>query len=379
MIELEPPPAKQSKAADPVPSSVRLFQHDPVLDLASPVRNLILAIAALAAIAVALSRLLGATSGLAVTHTTVGTTPVTVFAPISGDRAPAVVIAHGFAGSQQLMQPFAVSLARNGFIAVTFDFLGHGRNPQPLKGSITETEGATTALIEEFAEVAAFARGLPASDGRLAVLGHSMASDIVVRYAQRDSDVAATVAVSMFSPVVTATSPRNLLVIVGALEPAALKNEALRIVAMAAGTVQIQENVTYGSVAAGTARRMAFSPGVEHIGVLYSRASLTQALVWLDTAFGRRLPDGDVSLDARGRWLGLLFLGLTVLAPPPFPHCCLVSPTAREGRTSHGVFCCRWPPRRLSSPHSSSGRRRPISCLSWSVTIWRHISRSMAC
>ena len=93
-----------------------------------------------------------------------------------------IVIAHGFAGSQQLMQPFAVTFARAGYIAVTFDFLGHGRNPRPLGGSITEIDGATRSLAAQTAEVVAFARTL--GDGRVAILGHSMASDIVVRVAQ---------------------------------------------------------------------------------------------------------------------------------------------------------------------------------------------------
>ena len=64
------------------------------------------------------------------------------------------------------------------------------------------------------AKVAAGVRGL--GDGRLAVLGHSMASDIVVRFAEEHPEVSATIAVSMFSPAVTATAPRNLLVIDGA-------------------------------------------------------------------------------------------------------------------------------------------------------------------
>jgi len=95
-----------------------------------------------------------------------------------------------------------------------------------MRGDITEGETITSALLRELDQVAAFARTLPDSDARLAVLGHSMASDIVVRYAKANPEVQATVAVSVFSPVVTATSPRNLLVIVGALEPAMLKAEA---------------------------------------------------------------------------------------------------------------------------------------------------------
>ena len=172
------------------------------------------------AILIGLFQLHRGSEGLSITKTTVGETPVTIFRQQSPASAPVIVIAHGFAGSQQLMQPFAETLARNGYIAVTFDFLGHGRNPAPMRGDITEGKAITSALLAELTAVATWARKLPSSDGRLAVLGHSMASDIVVRFAQATPDVEATVAVSVFSPVVTAASPRNLLVIVGALEPA---------------------------------------------------------------------------------------------------------------------------------------------------------------
>lgn len=216
------------------------------------VRGLV-AVLAIGAIALAISQLRGAAQGLSITRTTVGSTPVTLFQPATPGIAPVVVIAHGFAGSQQLMQPFALTLARNGYLAVTFDFLGHGRNPQPMRGDITEGTGITAALLKELGEVATYARSLPGSDGRLAVLGHSMASDIVVRYAQATPDVQATVAVSVFSKVATATSPRNLLVIVGALEPSMLRDEGLRIVGLATdGTAVAGES--YGSFSAGTAR-----------------------------------------------------------------------------------------------------------------------------
>ncbi len=268
---------------------------------------------ALLCIGTGLWQLESTTAGLSVTHTFAGQTPVTVFRPASSDPAPIVVIAHGFAGSQQLMQPFAATLARNGFIAVTFDWLGHGRNPQPMRGDVTKVEGGPTPmLLAEFGRVAAFATGLPGTDGRIAVLGHSMASDIVIRYAQAHPEVTATVAVSMFSPVVTPTSPRNLAVIVGNNEPGKLKDEGRRVVGMVSGGTP-DPGVTYGSFADGTARRVTFSPGVEHIGVLYSPESMAQARDWLDKAFGL---NGHGYLDERGPSLGLLFLGLTLLGWP---------------------------------------------------------------
>ena len=268
---------------------------------------------ALFCIGAGLWQLESTTAGLSITHFSVGETPVTMFRRESAAQAPVVVIAHGFAGSQQLMQPFAATLAHNGFIAVTFDCLGHGHNPQAMTGDVTKVEeGPTPALVREFGKVAAFAQSLPGSDGRIAVLGHSMASDIVIRYAQAHPEVAATVAVSMFSPVVTPTSPRNLAVIVGDNEPGKLKDEGRRVVSMVSGGMP-DPGVTYGSFADGTARRVSFSSGVEHIGVLYSPESMAQARDWLEKVFGLT---GNGYLDERGPALGLLFFGLTLLGWP---------------------------------------------------------------
>ncbi|MBP0614129.1 alpha/beta hydrolase [Jiella mangrovi] len=289
---------------------------------------LALAFLAFAAIGLSLLKLHSAETGVSVETTTIGDTPATIFRPERKPLGPVVVIAHGFAGSQQLMQSFALTFARNGYVAVTFDFLGHGRNPRPLGGSITEEDGATRALVDETAEVAAFARTL--GDGRLAVLGHSMASDVVVRFAEAEPDVAATIAVSMFSPVVTATEPQNLLVIVGDWE-GMLKREALRVVGLASAPQEAQPGVTYGDFAAGTARRAAFSPNVEHASVLFSQASLGEALSWLDQTFriGRTAP---ADIAARGPWIMLLIAGCVLLArqlAPLLPR--LAAPPAGAG------------------------------------------------
>ena len=125
--------------------------------------------------------------------------------------------------------------------------------------------------------------------------------------------MAATVAVSLFSPAVTATTPKNLAVIDGDNEFSHLKNEGLRVAGLAAGG-QAVPGVIYGSFADGTARRVTFSPGVEHLGVLYSPASMAEARDWLDRTFG--LSNGSGYIDARGPYLGLLFFGLILLGWP---------------------------------------------------------------
>lgn len=222
------------------------------------------------------------------------------------------MIAHGFAGSQQLMLPFALTLAQNGYVAITFDLPGHGRNREPLLGGIANDEKRDADLLGAVDQVTAFARTLPQSDGRLALLGHSMASDIVVRDAAAHPDISATVAVSLFSPGANAVAARNLLVIVGALEPPMIRDEGARVAGLPTGA-PLQPRMTTGSFADGTARRFSMSGGVEHIAVLYSRQSMEEALDWLNATFGRT---GSGWVDTRGPWLGLLFLGIIALSWP---------------------------------------------------------------
>jgi pimeloyl-ACP methyl ester carboxylesterase/uncharacterized membrane protein len=274
--------------------------------------NPILAVLAVVAIAVSLWNLHATMAGLEMKPITIGDTPARLYRSVPEQTAPVIVIAHGFAGSQQLMQPFAVTFAHAGYIALTFDFRGHGRNPRPLTGSITEIDGATRTLADQTAEVVAFARTL--GNGQVAILGHSMATDIVVRVAEADPRIAATIAVSMFSPAVTADSPKNLLVIVGDWE-GALKAEALRVVGLDTAKAPARPGVTYGDFAAGTARRAAFSPDAEHISVLYKQASMREALAWLDETFGVKRTVAPY-LDARGPWIVLLLVGIVVLGRP---------------------------------------------------------------
>jgi pimeloyl-ACP methyl ester carboxylesterase len=274
--------------------------------------NPALAVAAVLAIGAALWQLYQAQGDVTVSPLDIGGAPARIYRTAGVAASPVVVIAHGFAGSQQLMQPFAVTLARNGYTAVTFDFAGHGRNASSLTGSITEAQGATQTLVRETARVIDVSRGL--GDGRLAILGHSMASDIIIRAAQADRTVKAVVAVSMFSPVVTASSPANLLVIVGDWE-GMLKQEALRVVGLVSAPAMPLPGVTYGSFANGTARRAAFSPHSEHVSVLYSQNSMGEALAWLDQTFG--MPRAATPhLDARGPWIMLLLAGVVLLARP---------------------------------------------------------------
>lgn len=267
-------------------------------------------LAAAVAIVVSVWQLERLRGGLAVEPLAVGETPATVYRPASGAPAPAVIITHGFAGSRQLMEAYALALARSGYVTVSFDFEGHGRNPTPMSGDVTKIEGTTRLLMAEIGRVTDAVLALPFVDGRVALLGHSMASDIIVRQAIADGRVGATIAISMFSQAVTATEPANLLVITGAWE-GFLRAEALRAVRLVAPDAE--EGETARAADTGVVRRSVVAPNVEHVGVLYATLGLRAARDWLDQSF-ERSSDGEVA--STGVWIVLLLAGLIALAWP---------------------------------------------------------------
>jgi dienelactone hydrolase len=270
---------------------------------------------ALAAMSLSIWKLESGRSGLTIAPLVgTGTTPATIYLRDGGGPAPVVVIAHGFAGSRQLMEGFAFTLAQAGYTVVSYDLEGHGRNPVPMSGDVTSIDGTTRLLVNEARRVAQAALAHPRSDGRLAFLGHSMASDIAVRAALAVPPADAVVGVSMFSQAVTATEPRNLLVIAGEWE-AHLATEALAALRLADPALHL--GMTAGDPATGTGRRAVLAPSVEHVGVLYSATTLRETRDWLDRSFGRNphgAPQQPVAM--RGGWIALLLVATILLAWP---------------------------------------------------------------
>jgi len=193
--------------------------------------------------------------------------------------------------------------------AVTFDFAGHGRNPTPMSRDVGRLEGTTAQLVDQTEQVLAAARDRLDLHGPAALVGHSMATDVIVRAARDAPAIAAVVAISMYSEAVTPEHPDRLLVISGAWEP------RLREVALAA-VHQIDADAGEGETGArgGVVRRAVAAPRVEHVGVLYSPTTLREARAWIAEATGVPVPADDIAIT--GPWIALLLAALLLLAYP---------------------------------------------------------------
>lgn len=255
--------------------------------------RLFLLIAALVVALVSVSALESQRAGLEITDQRVGTTPVTRFLR-PDTQAPAVVIAHGFAGSRQMMQGYALTLAQAGYRVYSFDFQGHGRNPVPMSGDVTSVDGTTRLLIEQTKTVIGHARAETGTSDAIALLGHSMATDVLIRTALQTPGSEPVVAISPFSQAVTPDGPDRLLMISGAWEPH-LRDFSLGAVRQLAPDAAEGETVTVN----GITRRAAVAPYAEHVSILYSRAARAEALTWLNRTYDR---SATVPVPHSGWW-----------------------------------------------------------------------------
>ena len=275
------------------------------------IKNIVVLLAALTAIAVSLYELENARRGINTVDVSIGETPATLYEVADAD-GPMVVVAHGFAGSRQLMQAYSLTLAHAGYRVLAFDFEGHGRNPVPMSGDVTSIDGTTRLLVEETRRVVARARELDASGAGIALLGHSMATDVLVRAALAEakagSPVDTLVAISMFSEAITETEPPSLLVINGQWE-SRLREPAVRQLKLIDSSVREGET----AIADGVERRVVAAPFKEHVSVLYSTDALNETLAWMNSVFNR---NSDMVVAAIGGWILLLLGGIVLLFKP---------------------------------------------------------------
>lgn len=250
----------------------------------------------------------GQRTGVSAEKLTLANTPVTLWQSDGAADGPLVVVAHGYAGSRQMMQPISIALARSGFVVAAFDFYGHGRNSEPMSGNVTSLDGTTAQLVTQTIALSRAAVDLPGVTGPVSLVGHSMATDVVIRAAERIDGTAAVVAISMYSDAVTPEAPERLLIVSGAQE------DRLRKVALDR-LRQLDPDATEGeTIALGpVARRAVSAPWVGHVGVLYSSFTLIEVRDWVNRATGRA---SQGSLPHIGPWLLALLAALVALAWP---------------------------------------------------------------
>jgi pimeloyl-ACP methyl ester carboxylesterase len=201
--------------------------------------------------------------------------------------APGVLAIHGYINSREMQSPYAIELARRGYVVLAMDQTGHGYSGPP---AFANGFGGPDGL--------AFLRTLPMVDKQRIVLeGHSMggwASLIAAgtfRDAYRGIVISGSSTGTFGAPDGDATFPRNLGLVYAThdefsklmwgspLAADIVQTPKLKKLFGADQTVEVGR--VYGSIAAGTARKL-YMPDQTHPANHITTAGIGDALDWVE-------------------------------------------------------------------------------------------------
>ncbi|MDA9719223.1 alpha/beta fold hydrolase [Betaproteobacteria bacterium] len=207
-------------------------------------------------------------------------TPVT----ITGKTVPSgklVILAHGFAGSTEFMRALAVALATDGHIVIRFDFLGHGKNKIPFSGDVKSKNGPTKQFVNQLNQVI---NGYKEryNSSKVVLIGHSMASDIIIRATQERDDIESVIAISSYTDEIPKNDFPNLLVMNGEWEKG-LTNKTLDLFNKI-GINNPKVDKIYGEFLSNNARKLIVIPGADHVGILYAKKTQLEILNWISSS-----------------------------------------------------------------------------------------------
>lgn len=186
------------------------------------------------------------------------------------------IICHGYAGSKEMMRQLAFDISNAGSNAVIFDFIGHGSNPHKLVNNPTELSGTTQQLVDQLIGIIDFLKTKYGSEIKINLIGHSMASDIVIR-ASENQESSSIAAISPYSTKVTSNFPRDLLLTSGQFERH-LRKHSLKFTQLIDPVAN--ENIEYSN---GTVRRKAsYTKYTGHVSVIYSPQTSKEIIEWFD-------------------------------------------------------------------------------------------------
>ena len=199
--------------------------------------------------------------------------------------APAVLAAHGFINTREMQSPFAIELARRGFVVMAMDMTGHGYSG----GVLAEDGFGGPASLK-------YLRALPYVDkANIGLEGHSMGGSPVMFAAGAVPDGYKAVVLEgsttgfFGAPKGTATFPRNLQLVFGQYDEFAgtmwqipkgsQVGAAPRLEALFGTKGPVAPGQLYGDPAAGTGR-MLVNPAIDHPQEHFSDAGVGAAVDW---------------------------------------------------------------------------------------------------
>ncbi len=214
-----------------------------------------------------------------------------------GAPAPAVLISHGYINTREMQSPFAIELARRGFVVMAMDMAGHGASG----GAVGADDAGGPAALK-------FLQGLAYVDkANIGLEGHSMGGVPIVAAAEAQPDgYRSMVLEGSTTPdfgqigAGTPTFPRNLMVVFGqfdefaplmwGVDRGAAISGAPKLKALVGIPGPVAAGHLYGILAAGTGRDLV-NPPITHPAEHFTASGVGAAVDWFQrTLSGEAVP-----------------------------------------------------------------------------------------
>ncbi len=215
----------------------------------------------------------------------------------STNKAPGVVVTHGYINSRETADGFAIELSRRGYVVLAVDQPGHGFSEPP---AYANAFGGKDSIR--------YIRTLDFVDtDNIGIMGHSMGGWASVGAAASCSDCYKSVLLASSAPGVfgmkegTPDFPRNTAVIFSTFDEFSMLMygvplakdvvKSARLKKLFGVTEDVVAGKLYGSVEKGTARKL-YSPQVIHPKVHFSGEGIANAVEWMNLTLkgGKNIP-----------------------------------------------------------------------------------------
>jgi dienelactone hydrolase len=219
----------------------------------------------------------------------------------SGVKRNAVILGHGVMVGKEMMRLIALELAKAGFVAIPFDFRGHGLSSGELTGFSLRTFGQFSGECDRSntltLDILAIKEVLRTkvkdiNMTNLGYVGYSMGGGAGFSLLSYDNDFNAMVGLAPMPSYgcVNTTNPRNLLVIIGQYDEAFNEDLLTKVIKNKTGLASINRNQLYGDFSDGSAAELYVDDNTDHFTGPYDYDFALQIRNWVLQALAPTTP-----------------------------------------------------------------------------------------
>ncbi len=231
-----------------------------------------------------------------------------VFEPDNGGkRKPAILIGHGVMVNKEMLKEYAIELAASGFVAITFDFRGHGQSSGKLNRNLLTKD---VKAIKKYLE----ARG-DINIHKLGYIGYSMGGGPGNKIVKDDKDFKCFIGIGTGLSIDDDDCKNrtlNILMILAKYDEGRNLKTAKKEIAdrLDMDAADVKVNTLYGSFEDGDATKLFYDDNSDHFLTGYDSSFIREARDWVKSTFPKIYPiDENYYANIRALTLVLQLIG----------------------------------------------------------------------